>query len=75
MSALADAWHYLIAHPAQFTTALGVHVALSAAALLIAATIAIPAGIYAAHRPGTRFFALPLVAGPVIGAEAIARSD
>jgi osmoprotectant transport system permease protein len=55
MSVLAEAWRYLAAHPAQFTTALGVHVALSTAALLIAAAIAIPAGIYAAHRPGTAF--------------------
>lgn len=29
----------------------------------------------AAHRPGTRFFALSLVVRPAIGAEAIARSD
>ena len=52
---LVDAWNYLMSHPAQFATALGVHVALSAAALCIASAIAIPAGIYAAHRPGTAF--------------------
>ena len=52
---LVDAWNYLMSHPAQFATALGVHIALSAAALSIASTIAIPAGIYAAHRPGTAF--------------------
>jgi osmoprotectant transport system permease protein len=55
---LGDAWHYLLAHPAQFATALGVHVALSAAALAIAAAIAIPAGIYAAHRPSAAFAAV-----------------
>ena len=33
---LAAAWQYLLAHPQQFATALGVHVALSAAALLLA---------------------------------------
>lgn len=52
---LIEAWHYLIAHPTQFVTALGVHVALSVAALVIAAAIAIPAGIHAAHRPGVAF--------------------
>ena len=55
---LADAWSYLVAHPAQFVTALSVHVALSAAALAIAAAIAIPAGIYSAHRPGAAFAAI-----------------
>jgi osmoprotectant transport system permease protein len=55
---LGDAWQYLIAHPAQFATALGVHVALSATALAIAAALAIPAGIYAAHRPGVAFTAV-----------------
>jgi len=55
---LGDAWTYLAAHPAQFATALAVHVALSATALAIAAAIAIPAGIYAAHRPGAAFAAV-----------------
>jgi osmoprotectant transport system permease protein len=55
---LVDAWHYLMAHQAQFATALAVHVALSAAALGIAAAIAIPAGIYAAHRSGVAFAAI-----------------
>src|SRR3982750_1207800 len=52
---LGDAWSYLLSHLPQFTTALGVHVALSAAALAIGAAIAIPAGIYAAHRPRAAF--------------------
>lgn len=55
---LGEAWAYLIAHPTQFATAFGVHVALSAAALTIAAAIAIPAGIYAAHRPVAAFTAV-----------------
>ena len=55
---LAEAWNYLSAHPVQFANALGVHVALSASALAIAAAIAIPAGIYAAHRPGFAFAAI-----------------
>jgi len=55
---LVDAWRYLLAHPAQFGAALGVHVALSVAALSIAAAIAIPAGIYAAHRHGVAFAAV-----------------
>jgi osmoprotectant transport system permease protein len=55
---LAEAWHYLAAHPAQFEVALAVHVALSAAALAIAAAIAIPMGLYAAHRSGIAFAAI-----------------
>src|SRR6478735_2670920 len=55
---LEQAWQFLVSHPAQFAAALGVHVALSAAALAIAAGIAIPTGIYAAHRPGAAFAAI-----------------
>jgi osmoprotectant transport system permease protein len=47
---LADAWNYLLAHPAQFWRALGVHMALSASALLLAALVSIPAGIAVARR-------------------------
>jgi osmoprotectant transport system permease protein len=46
----ADAWTYLAGHPAQFAKAFGVHVSLSLAALALASTIAIPAGIRFAHR-------------------------
>lgn len=49
---LIDAWTYLLAHPAQFSRALGVHMALSASALLLAALISIPAGIAVARRAG-----------------------
>jgi osmoprotectant transport system permease protein len=52
---LGEAWSYLLAHLPQFATALGVHVALSAAALAIGAAIAVPAGIYVAHRPRAAF--------------------
>ena len=55
---LEEAWQFLATHPAQFAAALGVHVALSAAALAIAATIAIPTGIYAAHRARAAFAAI-----------------
>jgi len=55
---LDAAWSYLAAHPAQFVTALGVHVALSAAALALAAALAIPAGIAAARRPGLALAAI-----------------
>ena len=61
---LADAWHYIATHPAQFTTALGVHVALSAGALAIAALIAIPLGIVAARRAG---FALAAINAANVG--------
>ena len=47
---LIDAWNYILAHPTQFWRALGVHVSLSASALLIAALICIPAGIVVARR-------------------------
>ena len=49
---LAYAWTYLLAHPAQFSRALGVHMALSASALLLAALISVPAGIAVARRDG-----------------------
>ena len=61
---LADAWHYIATHPAQFATALGVHIALSACALAIAALIAIPLGIVAARRAG---FALAAINAANIG--------
>jgi osmoprotectant transport system permease protein len=47
---LADAWNYVLAHPVQFWRALGVHMALSASALLLAALVSIPAGIAVARR-------------------------
>ena len=47
-----DAWNYLLAHPALFARALGVHMALSATALTLAALISIPAGIAVARRSG-----------------------
>ncbi len=55
---LAEAWHYLATHPAQFGRALGVHVTLSAAALALAASIAIPLGIVAARRAGVALAAI-----------------
>jgi osmoprotectant transport system permease protein len=61
---LAAAWDYLLAHPAQFGNALGVHVALSAAALALALLIAIPAGIAAARRPS---FALAAIGSANVG--------
>nr|WP_315429506.1 ABC transporter permease [uncultured Albidiferax sp.] len=47
---LADTWNYLLAHPAQFSRALWVHIMLSASALFLAAAISIPAGIAVARR-------------------------
>src|SRR5438552_7109819 len=55
---LADAWRYIETHPTQFATALGVHVALSACALALAAVIAIPAGIAVARRAGAALAAI-----------------
>jgi osmoprotectant transport system permease protein len=47
---LIDAWNYILTNPTQFWRALGVHIALSGSALLIAALVSIPAGIAAARR-------------------------
>jgi osmoprotectant transport system permease protein len=55
---LADAWHYIAAHPQQFATALGVHIAMSASALALAAAIAIPMGLVAARRAGVALAAI-----------------
>jgi osmoprotectant transport system permease protein len=60
MVLLAEAWQYLIDHPARFATAMGVHVALSAAALILACLIAIPVGIRVAHRPRAALVAVAL---------------
>jgi ABC-type proline/glycine betaine transport system permease subunit len=62
---LADAWNYVLAHPAQFYRALGVHVALSASALFIAALICIPAGIAVARKTACRW---PSSTSPTSGA-------
>jgi osmoprotectant transport system permease protein len=55
---LADAWHYVATHPQQFATALGVHIAMSASALALAAAIAIPMGLVAARRAGVALAAI-----------------
>jgi osmoprotectant transport system permease protein len=55
---LAEAWSYLVGHPAQFAKAFGVHIALSLAALAIAAAIAVPAGVRLAHRRAAAFAAV-----------------
>jgi osmoprotectant transport system permease protein len=55
---LADAWAYLIGHPAQFGKALGVHIGLSLAALAVAAAIAVPAGVRLAHRSAAALLAV-----------------
>ena len=47
---LIDAWNYILTHPVQFWRALGVHISLSASALLLAALVCIPAGIAVARR-------------------------
>ncbi len=43
---LIEAWQFIVAHPDRFLTALGTHVALSAAALALAVAIALPVGIW-----------------------------
>ena len=47
---LADAWRYILEHPERFGDALWRHVSLSLAALVLAAVLAIPLGIWLARR-------------------------
>lgn len=50
MNLLVEAWAYILEHPARFGQALLTHVTISAAALVTAAAIAIPLGIFVADR-------------------------
>ncbi len=54
----ADAWAYLVGHPAQFGAALWTHVALSASALAIATALAVPIGIAVAESRRAALFAI-----------------
>ena len=47
---LADAWRYILEHPERFGDALWRHVSLSLTALVLAAILAIPLGIWVARR-------------------------
>jgi len=47
---LADAWRYILEHPDRFGDALWRHVSLSVAALVLAAAVAIPVGLWVARR-------------------------
>jgi osmoprotectant transport system permease protein len=49
---LSEAWAYIVANPPAFAKAAGVHVALSASALTLAALLAIPAAVWLARRGG-----------------------
>src|SRR5256884_1318068 len=53
-----EAWDYLAGHQAQFLAALWRHVALSASALAIAATIAVPLGVRLADSHGAALVAI-----------------
>jgi len=48
---IVEAWQFILAHPDRFLDALLRHVELSAAALIIAIAIAVPAGIAFAAKP------------------------
>ena len=54
----AAAWQYIVEHPDRFGAALWRHVSLSAAALVIAAAISIPLGIWLARRARYALFAI-----------------
>jgi osmoprotectant transport system permease protein len=47
---LAEAWRYILEHPDRFADALWRHVSLSVAALVLAAAVAIPVGLWVARR-------------------------
>jgi osmoprotectant transport system permease protein len=61
---LIEAWQYIVAHPERFLSALGTHVALSAAALALAVAIALPVGIWVS---GTQRAALVAITTANIG--------
>lgn len=61
---LIEAWQFIVAHPDRFLTALGTHVALSAAALALAVAIALPVGIWLS---GTQRAALVAITTANIG--------
>ena len=73
----AAAWHHVAANPAPFVRALGVHISLSALALLIGAAIAIPLAVWLERRGGVVALAginvanvgrtLPSLAVPPVG--------
>ncbi len=52
LTPVSAAWQYVAANPAPFWRALGVHLGLSAAALLIGAALAIPAAVWINRRGG-----------------------
>ena len=47
---LVDAWEFIVAHPSRFADALYTHIALSAAALGLAITIAVSVGVLLADQ-------------------------
>jgi osmoprotectant transport system permease protein len=55
---LIEAWQFIVEHPDRFLTALGTHVALSAAALGLAVAIALPIGIWLSGRARTALVAI-----------------
>jgi len=55
---LIEAWQFVVAHPDRFLTALGTHVALSAAALGLAVAIALPIGIWLSGRERAALLAI-----------------
>jgi osmoprotectant transport system permease protein len=59
-----EAWQFIVAHPERFFTALGTHVALSAAALGLAIAIAVPIGVAVSRSPHAAAIA---IAGANIG--------
>ncbi|MEO7761126.1 MAG: ABC transporter permease [Casimicrobiaceae bacterium] len=60
MNLLAEAWTFILEHPARFSQALFTHVTLSLAALLTAAAIAIPLGVWLADQKRGALLAINL---------------
>jgi len=53
-----EAWQFILAHPDRFIDALVRHIELSAAALIIAIAVSVPAGIAFAAKPRTALTAI-----------------
>jgi osmoprotectant transport system permease protein len=55
---IVEAWQFIVAHPARFFGALYIHVALSAAALGLAISIALPTGVLLADKARATLLAI-----------------
>jgi len=57
---LIEAWQFLVTHPGRFFHALATHIMLSGGALGLAIAIAVPLGLWVAHRRRAAFTAITI---------------